>query len=407
MKRPGFADQQDLLRWADVLAARSEFPRLVRRLILETAASVEQLGFPAGEGIGTGGWDGTVRATQSTAFVPAGLSVWELSVEKSVRTKADRDYAKRKTTPDGSETKDCSYVPGSLRRWAKRGEWAREHSAKRRWREVRAYGVDDFETWLESAPVTHAWISDQLGLGPHGLRAAESWWQSWSGATTPVMPADVVLAGRSQSSDELLSRLAASPQVITVQAGSLQESLAFVVATAIRAANAGNGQIFARTALVDDIASWRSVADHASPLVLIPLKDAAAEAGSAPRHHVIVPVAAGADADIELPPIDAAGATDALKTAGLTGDRRADQPGAWHAEASWPCAVISRTSLNSTGQRGQHHPFRGPSEGYSLLGRGATHLTAIRRSSRRSLGSTTNLCGRLWRSWPLPTILSS
>src|SRR4051794_1609777 len=147
MKRPGFVDQQELLRWADVLAARSEFPRLVRRLILETVPGVKELGFPAGEGTGTGGWDGTVRSTEGTAFVPAGLSLWELSVEKAVGSKATSDFAKRKSTPDGSPTKDCSYVAGSLRRWAKRSDWARERSTKSRWNEVRAYGVDDFETW--------------------------------------------------------------------------------------------------------------------------------------------------------------------------------------------------------------------------------------------------------------------
>jgi hypothetical protein len=45
-----------------------------------------------------GGWDGTNRATEATAFVPAGLSVWKMSVEKGLGTKAYRDYAKRTRT---------------------------------------------------------------------------------------------------------------------------------------------------------------------------------------------------------------------------------------------------------------------------------------------------------------------
>src|SRR4051794_11284209 len=129
MARPGFVDQQELLRWADTRSAEGDFPRLIRRLILETGHGVTQLGFPAGEGIGVGDWDGTVRTTEPTAFIPEGLSVWELSTDKHVGTKADSDYAKRTTTPDGSPTKETSYVAALLRRFAKRSEWAREKTA--------------------------------------------------------------------------------------------------------------------------------------------------------------------------------------------------------------------------------------------------------------------------------------
>lgn len=94
MSKVGLADQQALLRWADSIAARSELPRLIRRLILETAKGLVQLGFPAGEGVAAGSWDGSVRTTEATAFVPKGLSHWELSIEKSVGKKADADYGK-------------------------------------------------------------------------------------------------------------------------------------------------------------------------------------------------------------------------------------------------------------------------------------------------------------------------
>lgn len=326
MARPGFVDQQELLRWANTLGSRSDFPRLIRRLILETGRGVVQLGFPAGEGTGVGSWDGTVRATEATAYIPAGLSLWELSVEKSVGRKADDDYDKRTTTPDASLTGDCTYVAASLRRWSKRSDWARDRSKEGRWRRVRAYGVDDVETWLEDAPVTHAWISEELGLGPHGLRAAESWWEAWSSATTPPISTGVVLAGRADAEQQLRQRLTNDPHLITVKAGSLQEVLAFVAAVAIRAADEGDAQLLARTAFIDEIVAWRGLLNRRHPLVLVPLKDVAAEASFASSHHVIVPVVGGARADIELSPIDPAGAAGALRSSGLE-ERRADSAG--------------------------------------------------------------------------------
>ncbi len=66
MARPGLADRDDLLRWAATVPARTEFPRLIRRLVLETVPDTVRLGFPAGSGVSAGGWDGSVRTITGT-----------------------------------------------------------------------------------------------------------------------------------------------------------------------------------------------------------------------------------------------------------------------------------------------------------------------------------------------------
>ena len=98
MARPGLATRDDLLGWPSIVAA-GEFPRLIRRLVWETAPDAVRLGFPAGSGTSAGDWDGSVRTVTGNGFVPAGQSVWELSVEKSgITAKADGDYEKRTST---------------------------------------------------------------------------------------------------------------------------------------------------------------------------------------------------------------------------------------------------------------------------------------------------------------------
>jgi hypothetical protein len=98
---------------ADRISAPSEFPRLLRRLILETGGDVIGLEFPAGEGVSGGEWDGSVGSGSATAFIPAGLSVWELSVRQDVGTKAEEDYRKRSATPDGTPTTEATDVAPS------------------------------------------------------------------------------------------------------------------------------------------------------------------------------------------------------------------------------------------------------------------------------------------------------
>lgn len=254
--------------------------------------------------------------------------MWELSVEKNVGTKADSDYRKRTTTPDRSPTTDCTYVAASLRRWKARADWARDRTAEKRWAEVRAYGVDDVETWFETALVTWAWISERLGVHPTGLRSAESWWDSWSTRTTPLTPSALVLAGRTTQADALAERLSAAGQVTTISGASRDEILAFVAAVGIEQTLAGSGQLLARTAFVDDIHSWRRLVDHPSPLVLVPLADGLAdEIPSHCVHHIVVPAVGSAVPDLELSPIDGTDAAAALKATGEVEDDRAAELG--------------------------------------------------------------------------------
>lgn len=323
------ANRDDLLQWAKTTGARSEFPRLVRRLALETSPDAVHLGFPAGTGTSAGDWDGSIRTLRGNAFVPAGLSVWELSVGEQLAKKADEDYAKRVATPDGTPTQDACYVQLILRQWTEREGWATGKAGDGRWREVRAYNVDTVEGWLESAPVTHAWLSEQLGLGPYGYRAAESWWRDWAAATTPVLPPAAIVAGRDEQHLRLTSILQGPSTLTTIRAGSIEETMAFVTACLQKQADIDAGQARSRTALVDDVVSWRRLMARTHPLVLVAVNDAViAEAAASNIHHVIVPVVGGsARADLDLPPIDALAATAALAEAGMDDARMAEEVG--------------------------------------------------------------------------------
>ena len=324
MARLGFAERDDLAQWGRTRAAAGDLPRLVRRLILETAP-VAKIGFAGGEGVTTGDWDGTVRAIASTPQVPAGLSLWEVSNESSPEKKADRDYEKRLTTPDGSPTTDAVYVALTSRPWPRRKLWARRRSDDGRWREVEAHGLDDLETWLEGAPITHAWISELLNLQPHGLVTAQTWWQDWSAATDPALTADFVLGGREQSAKSLRDLLAGSGQLITINASSDEDVLAFAAALAAADAGGDGGVQLARMAYVDRVEAWRRLREHPRSLVLVPLNQEVAEAmkvGSA--HHVLIPVVGASDADLTLEPIEARVAAEVLKTLGLDEERAAE-----------------------------------------------------------------------------------
>jgi len=365
MARLGLVDQTELARWAGCREAQGDLPRLIRRLILETGRGVIQLGFPGGDGIATASWDGFVLSTEPTAFLPAGLSLWESSVEKGVNAKANRDYAKRRETPDGSPPSECTYLAVSPRRWAKRIERARVKSSEGYWKAVRAYGVDDLETWLESAPITHAWLSELLGFHPYGLLSAETWWTSWSGATAPPFPAAAVLAGRKNQAEALREKLAEPGQIITVEGASTEDVIAFVSALVLTDIEIYGRVRLSRMAIIDKVEAWRRLREHPMPLVLVPkTQEVIDDLGVGSIHHLIVPIVGGGYSDITLQPIDSRGARDALVAANLN-ERLAEETG-----------TLARLSLLAARRRIAHKP---------ALHRPAWAMAPVPRLQRRAL----------------------
>jgi hypothetical protein len=324
MARLGFADRDDLVQWGTSQGAPADLPDLVRQLILETTPGVALLGFATGVGVYGSGWDGVVKATEPGLNVPSGLSLWELSTRSDVNKKADDDFNKRTKTPDGTPTTEASYIAVSTRTWKEREAWARDKGALGRWRHVEALGVDNLDTWLQHAPVTHAWLSEKLGLQPHGLVTTQAWWKAFSHATLPALPAKVLLAGRDDVAKAIREEFAKPGQLITVAGASREDVLAFLAALAVTAEEEDGGALLARAAYVDRVEAFRRWHEFKRPLLLAPLTDeVAAEMSSGTQHHLVVPVV-GSHADYELPPIDAQLAAAALTESGLAEDRAED-----------------------------------------------------------------------------------
>ncbi len=324
----GYVDRNQLRSWADTRSSQSEFPRLVRRLILETTPGLVELGMPAGDGVAAGDWDGSVRTAKATAWVPDGLSVWELSVDSSPNSKADKDYTKRIDAPYGTSTSDCTYVEAILRPWTTRSRWAASKRSDNVWRDVKALGLDDVESWLEAAPITWAWFSEELGLSPYGLRTGLSWWRDWAAQTNPALTPEIVLAGRSDAAKALEGRLASSGSVTTVAGASMEEACAFIAAIAVHHEEQGKGQMLARLAFVDDVSTWRQLTGSSQPLILVPCTPELARAIPAGTvHNFCVPVIFTEGSDITLPALGAAEVAAALTSAGVTDRDKADALG--------------------------------------------------------------------------------
>jgi len=228
----------------------------------------------------------------------------------------------------------------TARRWAENEAWARARQAEGAWRSVRAYDADDIETWLESAPAVHGWISRQLGKHPDGIVDVETFWADWSQTTRPALTPEFVLSGREEILEKLHEWFRGPSESIAIKAESRDEAVAVAAAAMLKLPSAEQISFLSRTLILSTQPACDQIASFREPLILISAIDGNNAYGRAVRapHRVIVPL--GADsaeslASLNVPRLSGDGAAKALIVAGV-GESRARE-----------LAVLARRSLKA------------------------------------------------------------
>jgi muconolactone delta-isomerase len=175
---------KDIERWAETREAQGELPRMIRRLAVQ-AGTVTEIAFPAGDSVSRPGLDGQILSNEGDPWVPAGRSAWEVSVERNVTPKANRDYKKRTQATDQATRQQSTLVAVTARHWARKGEWASHWRAQGDWKDVRAYDSDDLEAWLEASPAIALAFAEEIGRAGFGIETLGRHWQTRAAQCEP------------------------------------------------------------------------------------------------------------------------------------------------------------------------------------------------------------------------------
>lgn len=323
MSHAALADATDLANWANRIEAQSRLPLVLRRLVHATAPNILRVGFPAGDAVQLPGWDGIVETSEESAFVPNGVSVWEMGTNRDVKGKADADYEKRCADPLGVDPASSTFIFVSLRRWRDKDEWARARAAEGIWREVRVYDADSLEEWLGLAPAVHTWLSCELGKFSEEAIDLGTSWLDWAECTAPALTTEMVLAGRNRQQEQIVAWLSReTPQTLTIRAESRQEAQAIFAAAIIALPAEQRAAYLSRSILVGDASAWNRLVANSSPLFLVPMFDAPEAVARATRFgHRVVICLGRSDIDvagsIEVPPVAPEVLGQALRATGM------------------------------------------------------------------------------------------
>jgi transcriptional regulator with XRE-family HTH domain len=279
----------DLAQWAERRDGQGSMPELLTRLVRAAVGQAARLHFPSDESIQLPGWDGTCAVELGTEHIPSGASGWEIGTQREdITGKADRDYQKRTAEPLELVPALTTFVFVTPRRWNQKEAWASARRNENKWADVRAYDADDLVHWIELYPAVGNWLATTMRKRPSGVRQLEEVWEEWSLSTTPRLSTDLILAGRDEEAARVLRWLQGEPSVLSVQAESSDEAVAFLHASIQQLPPDYRTQYEARVLVATAVDSARMLGDSLSPLIVV-LNDA--EPGVAHRliergHHV-------------------------------------------------------------------------------------------------------------------------
>lgn len=250
-----------IINWANThaKATQTDLPRWIRRLCFDAEAT-KQLAFPAGDSSFVPGWDGVLSSERGNAWMPTGLSRWEIGCDQDVAAKAKRDYQKRTKQTLSDNRLASSFVFVTPRHWTKKNEWVAEQKAKAEWADVRVLDADDLEQWFEQTPSVALQFGEEIGLLGPGVESCSRHWRSWSQQCAPAITSDALLMDRTEVQLSLVAKIRdalSTPSVshqLAIRADSTEEAAAFVVASILTA-----GDLADKTLVVTDADGWNYV----------------------------------------------------------------------------------------------------------------------------------------------------
>lgn len=318
-------DRTDIEDWADKYEGKGFFPYLISKLVYFSTLPEAQINIPYGSAVYLPGWDGVIYSDQKRPYVPAGRSLWEFGTNKDFKTKADSDFKKRAENPLGYNASECTYVFVTPRVWAKKDEWRLEKLSQKLWKDIMVLDAVDLVQWLDQSGPAAVWFARETGKAPmEGAVDAEQFWREWSiGEAGQLLP-KIITSGRGTQTDQLSDFLNGDPGIITIQAKTKTEALAFIIAAADSFGEDHKKRFFSKTMLAEKEESFRTLSLNyvKTSLNLIPKFDDKSLVGAAVAqgHHVIIP--AGADdplthKSIILPTIIKEGQVEGLIEMGL------------------------------------------------------------------------------------------
>jgi transcriptional regulator with XRE-family HTH domain len=265
-----YIDVTDLDHWAARRDGQGSIPELLSKLIRAGYGADAELRFPSDEAVQLPGWDGISTVAAGNEYVPTGTTGWEIGTQRTgLKDKANEDYEKRSADPLGLDRANSTFMFVTPRNWTTKGEWLQERRRDGKWKDVCGLDATDLVHWVEQYPAVGQWLAIAIGKRPRGLRQLSEAWDEWSLATQFPLSSDLILAGRDNEAARILSWLRGGGGLLSVQAESPDEAIAFLHAAIQELPQEYSAHYDARCLVADTAEAARALGDSSSPMIIV------------------------------------------------------------------------------------------------------------------------------------------
>lgn len=331
----------ELNQWADRAHAKQVFPELMRRLLANTPG-VTNIDIRSHEGTAAPGWDG-IATSKGSSFLPQGELRFEFGTNKNPKSKAQKDYSKRRENPRNNEH---TFIFATPRNWPGGQSWQEERKSDNHFADVKVIDAYTLEAWLKETPSIHYWISERLGRSPQMVSTLENWWNSLEGKLEEKIPSEFFSSGRLRECNQLLNYLSLENKennYITIISRSKDDILAFIYA-----ALKDNPAYLNRALIIKDKNTWEHVINTKQNLILIPLFNELDSTNLELYRHKIIVAKDGKfitnkNTVVELSKINKGSSTEVLRKGGFSYEESHRLTGLAHRDINAFFRVLSNT----------------------------------------------------------------
>lgn len=211
------------------IPARSRLAVFLRTLVHSTGSGLTKVDFPGNDDAERPGWDGEVKASIGTPWIPIGKSGWEFGTNQDPKSKADGDFQKSVKAHELNARMGLTFIFVTPRRWPGKHDWIEQKRAAKQWKDVRAYDASDLEQWLEQSLPGQAWFANENRIPAQDVRSLDKCWADWANVCDPPLSGALFESSVEAAKGAVLAQLARPPGTpILLVADSAAEALAFL-----------------------------------------------------------------------------------------------------------------------------------------------------------------------------------
>ena len=266
----------DLKQWADTKSCQNFLPLIIRNLLYNYCSNIFEKRFPIGDSTYFHGFDGEINIDVKNDFLQIGKYVFEMGCDKNIKSKADKDYKKRKENIKNNpkkyphlNPKEFTYVFVTPRTWNNKDIWKSNKNKENYWKEVLVLDGVDLEFWLEKSINVSLLLAKLMGksYSESSLELLDVWWENWSNFNEITINEKVVLASREYEKERFLKLL--DEKIFSLNSSSNDESLAFIMSVFKSLSDEEYEKYISKTIIVNTLDAFNELIRDNVNLILI------------------------------------------------------------------------------------------------------------------------------------------